>query len=130
MKQATKTTAFVLSLLTGICLIYIGAHFLLSPQESEWQFGIHVSTSDASFHYIKGIRDLCYGLILCVLLFTREYRGLGWVLLLAVIIPAVDFSIVYMHPDHIPARLIAHAVAVVLCLLLGPYYLLTTSKTK
>jgi hypothetical protein len=128
MKNPAKTTAFYLSLITGLLLVFIGCRFLISPAVSETDFGIHVTTGDYSFHYIKGIRDLFAGAIICVLLFAKEYRALGFVLLFGGMIPVVDFMVVYTHPDHETARLYPHLIAIILSIVLGSYYLYSTRK--
>lgn len=119
-----KTFSFYLSLLTGLGLIYIGTIFLLDPLQSEAGFGIHVGTNgNYSFHYIKGIRDLFSGLLIVVLLLAKEYRALGLLALLAVIVPFTDFMIVLSQPEHATARLFPHLIAVVICIYLAVYYL-------
>lgn len=128
MKDPAKTTAFYLSLITSLLLIFIGCHFLISPAVSETDFGIHVSTGDYSFHYIKGIRDLFTGIIISVLLFAKEYRALGFLFLFAGMVPTVDCMIVYSHPDHETAKLFPHLIAIVISIVLGTYYLRSTRK--
>lgn len=129
MKQPGKNIFFYLSIATALLLVFIGGRFLLQPLAAEIGFGIHVPVgSDYSFHYIKGIRDLSFGLILLVLLLSKEYRAAGLLMLIATIIPAVDFSIVMSHPGFETDRLYAHAIAVVLCLVLGGYYVRNTTK--
>lgn len=131
MKTITQKSVFTLSLLTGLTLVFIGARFLIAPMAAELAFGIHVpSGSDYSFQYIKGIRDLFSGVILLLLLFTRQYRALGLVLLSSMMVPATDFSVVMAHPDFETAKLYPHLIAILLGLCLGLYYLLNNAKNK
>lgn len=119
-----KTFSFYLALLTSLGLIYIGVHFLLAPLQSEAEFGIHVATNgNYSFHYIKGARDLFSGLLIGVLLLAKEYRALGFLALLAMIVPFTDFLIVLSQPGHATARLFPHLIAVVISIYLAVYYL-------
>lgn len=119
-----KTFSFCLALLTGLGLVYIGAHFLLSPLQSETEFGINVTANgNYSFHYIKGIRDLFSGLLICILLLAKEYRALGLLALLAVMVPFTDFLIVLSYPGHATARLFPHLIAVAISIYLAIYYL-------
>ncbi|NLR64315.1 DUF4267 domain-containing protein [Chitinophaga varians] len=125
-----KQLSYYLTLLTGLLLIFIGARFLLVPMTAETAFGIHTSTGgDYSFHYIKGVRDLFTGVAIVLLLLMREFRAAGFLLLAGSIIPMVDFSVVMSHPDYVTARLYPHAIAVVLSLILGFYYIRTTAKS-
>ncbi|HVI45734.1 MAG TPA: DUF4267 domain-containing protein [Chitinophaga sp.] len=131
MKQAAKTTAFSLTIITGLLLVFIGVRFLLAPLTAEDAFGIHVPVSgDYSFHYIKGIRDLFSGAIIVVLLLMKEYRALGWLLLLAMMVPVTDMSLVVSHPGYEVAKVYPHATAVVLAVVLGIYYIRTAGVKR
>ena len=124
MNTTVKNICNWLAALTGLGLIFIGARFFISPGVAEHDFGIDITTGDLSFHYIKGIRDIFSGMILLVLLYARQYRALGLILLCAVIIPATDFCIVYMHQGFNIAKLAAHFCAIVIAVGLGIYYIL------
>jgi hypothetical protein len=129
MKNSAKNIAFWGSILTGLLLLLIGARFFLVPEPATAAFGIHVSTNgDHSFQYIKGIRDIFTGSILLLLLFTKEWRALGFALLLGCIIPTVDFLIVLTRPAFDPNHLYAHLSALVICVPLGIYYLRVSRK--
>lgn len=131
MKKTVSVTAFGLTLITGILLIIIGVRFFLVPQEAELAFGIKTATgADYSFHYIKGIRDLSVGMVTLIMLFARTQRGLGILLLTMTLVPLTDFLIVLNTPGHLTARLYPHLTAVVLCPLLGIYYLITSVKSS
>ena len=65
MIMATKIS-YVIAFITGLGLIFLGARFLLSPEVAEAGYGIHFNEQgDYSFHYIKGIRDILSGLLMC-----------------------------------------------------------------
>jgi hypothetical protein len=129
MKKTISATAFGFTLITGLLLVFIGIRFFLSPNVAEEAFGIQTPTgSDFSFHYIKGIRDAAVGLAILIMLFTRTQRGLGILLLTVTIVPVTDFLIVLSTPGHLTERLYAHLTAVVLGLVLGSYYLKSTSN--
>ena len=124
MKKITHTIAFWICLLTGLGLIFIGARFFLVPVDAEHAFGIQVNTgNNFAFHYIKGIRDIFSGLVLTVLVLTRQYRALGMLSLIAVIIPATDMSIVASQTTFQTAALYPHLSAVIIAILLGIHYL-------
>jgi hypothetical protein len=123
MKNIAKNLSFWVTLLTGLGLIFIGGRFLISPEAGEAGFGIHVPTgNDYSFHYIKGIRDIFSGLIVVMLLLTRQYRALGMVLLCAAIIPMTDLMIVFSQPDYETSKLYPHDIAIVIAIVFGLYY--------
>lgn len=129
MQNLAKQGSFYLTLITGLLLIFIGCRFLILPQAAEIAFGIHTPTGgDYSFQYIKGIRDLFTGASITLLLLTREYRALGFLLLLGSIVPVVDFMIVYSHPDHETAKLYPHLSAIIIAILMSAYYIRSTNK--
>ena len=77
-----KRISFVIAFLTGLGMIFIGTRFLLSPETAEAGYGIHFTEQgDYSFHYIKGIRDIFSGLLLCVFALLNDRRALGVTLL-------------------------------------------------
>ena len=129
MQKITQKTAFTLTLITGLTLIFIGIRFFAMPLVAEAAFGIHVPTGgDYSFQYIKGIRDLFCGVLLLLLLFTKQYRAIGLILLSSCMIPATDFGVVVAHPDFETSKLLPHVIAVLLGLGLGLYYTNITKK--
>ena len=124
MKNSAKSIAFWGSIVTGLLLIFIGARFFLVPEAATTAFGINVSTNgNHSFQYIKGIRDIFTGGIILLLLFTKEFRALGFALLLGCIIPTVDFLIVITRSQFDVNHTYAHLSAILICVPLGMYYL-------
>ncbi|QNL48063.1 DUF4267 domain-containing protein [Olivibacter sp. SDN3] len=131
MKKILKKTAFTLTLLTGLLLVFIGGRFLFHPEAAETAFGISVPVhGNFSFHYIKGIRDLCAGAALMGLLLTGERRGVGVLLLAITPVPVVDLSLVLRAPNHIATALYPHLIAIVLGAALGIYYIFSTNKNQ
>lgn len=129
MQTPVKKLSIFLAGFTGIMLVFIGIRFLVSPQAGETGFGIDVAEGgNFSFHYIKGIRDLTFGLLMLVLLLCREYRALGMLSLVSAVIPATDFMIVWSAPAHHTGSLIPHLIAVVLCIVMGFLFLKTDKK--
>ncbi len=89
-----------IAFLTGLGMIFIGARFLLSPETAEAGYGIHFrEQGDYSFHYIKGIRDLFTGLLLCLLILTKQTKALAITLLSGTIIPLAD-AIIVLHKNY------------------------------
>lgn len=131
MKNIGKSFAFWLTLLTGLGLIFIGAHFLIAPLSAEAGFGIHVDTrGDYSFHYIKGIRDLFSGLAITMLLLVKEFRALGILMTCGIVIPATDFIIVVIQPNYEVSKLYPHISAILILIALGIYYPRSTLPQK
>jgi len=123
MKLSFRKTAFWLCTVTGIGLLYIGIYFYVNPLQAGLNYGIHISTgSDYSFHYSKGIRDFAFGAIILWYLFRKQFNALGWCLIFGSLIPMADVGIVLSHPDYSFHHLIAHLIAVIICLLCGIYY--------
>ena len=124
MKRLQQQTAFWLSLLSGIGLLYIGIRFFINPIGAEIDYGIRtVTNGDFSFQYIKGVRDFFFGLIIIFLLWKKQFLALGFILVLGTIIPATDFYVVLSHPDFKTGHLISHLIAIIICLSCGLYYL-------
>ncbi|AYB31505.1 DUF4267 domain-containing protein [Chryseolinea soli] len=131
MKHIAKQTIFWISILSGIGLLCIGLRFFLDPLGAETDFGINTLThGDFSFQYIKGARDFFFGLIILILLWQKEWRTLGLVLLPGAIIPAADFCIVLSQPGYTTSHLYPHLTAVIICLACGAYYLTHFKKAN
>lgn len=113
-------TAIAISFLTGLGMIFIGARFLLSPEIAEAGYGIHFNEQgDYSFHYIKGIRDLFSGMVICMLVLTGQSKALGFTMLLGVIIPIVDILIVLSKDYNGIAAAMPHLAAILVCSICG-----------
>ena len=131
MEHIAKQTAFWISLLSGIGLLFIGLRFFLDPLGAEADFGINTLTNgDFSFQYIKGVRDFFYGLVILILLWQKEWRALGFILLPGAIIPTADFCIVLSQPGFTASHLYPHLMAVMICLACGFYYITHSKKAN
>ena len=125
----TQKISIAIAFLTGAGMIFIGARFLLSPAAAEATYGIHFNEQgDYSFHYIKGIRDLFSGLIICMLILAKQIKALGIVLLAGTIIPIADMLIVLRKDYKGIVQAMPHISAVVVCAISG--IILLRNKTS
>lgn len=131
MNKIIQKTAFTLTLLTGFFLVFIGGRFLFLPEAAEAAFGINVPVNgDFTFHYIKGIRDLCAGTALTGMLLAGQRHSVGILLFAITPVPLVDLFLVLKTPNHVAAALYPHLIAIVLGVVLGIYYIFFTNKNK
>jgi Domain of unknown function (DUF4267) len=127
----TKNISIAIAFLTGLGLIFLGARFLLSPETAEAAYGIHFNEQgDYSFHYIKGIRDLFTGLIICILVLTKQTKALGITLLIGTIIPIVDMLIVLSKDYNSITQAIPHISAIIVCFFCGLFLLINREKQQ
>jgi quercetin dioxygenase-like cupin family protein len=127
----TKNISIAIAFLTGLGLIFLGARFLLSPETAEAGYGIHFNEQgDYSFHYIKGIRDLFTGLIICILVLTKQTKALGITLLIGTIIPIVDMLIVLSKEYNGITQAIPHISAIIVCFFCGLFLLINRKKQQ
>ncbi|MBB5634998.1 hypothetical protein HDF26_002275 [Pedobacter cryoconitis] len=112
--------SYAIAFLTGLGLIFLGARFFLSPEVAEAGYGIHFKEQgDYSFHYIKGIRDVFSGLLMCVFVLMNERRALGVTLLTGTIVPVNDMIIVLSKSYNGVLQTIPHIIAMVICSVFG-----------
>ena len=124
----TTKISYVVAFITGLGLIFLGGRFLLSPEVAEAGYGIHFNEQgDYSFHYIKGIRDIFSGLLLCVFVLMNEKRALGVTLLAGTIVPVTDMLIVLNKSYNGVQQAMPHITAIIICFVFG-IILLTTKK--
>ena len=125
----TQKIATALAFLTGLGMIFLGTRFLLSPEVAEAGYGLHFNQQgDDSFHYIKGIRDIFSGIVLCVLALLKERRALGVAILTGTIIPVVDLLIVLSKDYNGITQAIPHISAIVICSVSGAILLFSKSQ--
>src|SRR5690349_3755989 len=116
----TQRISIAIAFLTGLGMIFIGARFLLSPEAAEIGYGIHFNEQgNYSFHYIKGIRDMFSGLLLCAFVLLNERRALAITLLAGAIIPLTDMLIVLSKSYNSVQQAIPHIIASVICAVFG-----------
>lgn len=126
-----KKISISMALLVGLALIFLGARFFISPESAESDFGIHFNEQgDYSFHYIKGVRDIFTGLIICILVLSKEIKALGIVLLVGAIIPTVDMLIVLSKDYNDVAPAISHISAIIICSIVGLILIMDKSVKK
>ena len=127
----TKHISISIAFITGLGLIFLGSRFLIAPETAEAGYGIHFNEqSDYSFHYIKGIRDLFTGLIICILVLTKQTKALGITLFVGTIIPIVDMLIVLGKPYNGITQAIPHIAAIIVCFLFGIILLIDKASKK
>lgn len=116
----TKNIAIAIAFLTGLGLIFIGARFLIAPETAEAGYGIHFNEQgDYSFHYIKGIRDLMSGLLICIFVLSKQTKALAITLLVGTIVPIADMLIVLSKDYNGVTQAIPHISAIIICFLFG-----------
>lgn len=121
----TQKICIALAFLTGLGMLFIGVRFLLAPETAEAGYGIHFNAQgDYSFHYIKGIRDVFSGLLICLLVLTRQPRALGITLAAGTIIPVADMLIVLSQPYNGVAQAVPHICAIMVCAVAGTILLM------
>jgi len=127
----TQKISIAIAFLTGLGMIFIGARFLLAPEIAEAGYGIHFNEhGDYSFHYIKGIRDLFTGLLICLLILTKQIKALGITLLIGTIIPIVDMLLVLSKVYNGIAQAIPHISAIIVCAAIGTILLMPKTANK
>jgi len=126
----TKRISIAIAFLTGLGLIFLGARFLIAPETAEAGYGIHFNEQgDYSFHYIKGIRDLLSGLLMCIFVLSKQTKALAITLLAGTIVPIADMLIVLSKDYNGIAQAIPHISAIIVCSVFG-IILLITKPTK
>ena len=97
--MSLQRVGYGLAALIGLGIIFIGARFLLAPEVAAAGFGLPASAAGDAGAYLttKGVRDIVSGLFVLVLLATGQTRALGFVLLVASLIPLGDMAVVLAH---------------------------------
>jgi hypothetical protein len=122
---------YAIAFVTGLGLIFLGTRFLLSPEIAEAGYGIHFKEQgDYSFHYIKGIRDILSGLLLCVFVLMNERRALGVTLLAGTMVPVTDMLIVLGKSYNSILQAMPHIIAILICAVFGIILLITKPQQK
>jgi hypothetical protein len=124
----THRISIAIAFLTGLGMIFIGTRFMLAPETAQAGYGIHFNAQgDYSFHYIKGIRDVFSGLVICLLILTKQTKALGITLAAGTVIPVADMLIVLGKDYNGITQAIPHITAIIVCAAVGT--ILLTSKT-
>ena len=123
--------SYAIAFLTGLGMIFIGARFFLSPEVATAGYGIHFNAQgDYSFHYIKGIRDIFSGLLMCVFPLMNERRALGVMLLAGTMIPITDMLIVLSKSYNGVLQAMPHITAIIICSVFGIILLAAKPQKK
>ena len=115
-----KRTGLVLAVLGSLFIGYIGVRYLAGPASMAPSFvGADHPRADAADYLgnAKGIRDLFSGVVLLVLLATRQFRALGWVLLTVAMVPIGDMIIVLSNHGAPATAFGVHGVTALLVLI-------------
>ncbi|GAB2702076.1 DUF4267 domain-containing protein [Mucilaginibacter koreensis] len=127
----THKISMALAFLTGLGMLFIGTRFLLAPETAEAGYGIHFNEhADYSFHYIKGIRDVFSGLLICLLVLTKQPKALGITLAAGTLIPIADMLIVLSKNYNGIVQAIPHMAAIMVCATVGAILLINKSSTR
>jgi hypothetical protein len=127
----TRKISIAIAFLTGLGMIFIGTRFLLAPQIAEAGYGIHFNAhGDYSFHYIKGIRDVFSGLVICLLILTKQIKALGITLAVGTIIPIADMLIVLSKDYNGILQATPHIAAIVVCAAAGTVLIMSKTQNK
>lgn len=127
----THRISITIAFLTGLGMIFIGTRFLLAPQIAEAGYGIHFNAhGDYSFDYIKGIRDVFTGLLICILILTKQIKALGITLAVGTIIPTVDMLIVLSKGYNGIAQAMPHISAMIVCAVIGTILLMSKTSNQ
>ncbi len=127
----TIKISYVVAFITGLGMIFLGVRFFLSPGVATAGFGIHFNADgDYSFQYIKGIRDIFSGLVICVFVLMNERRALGVTLLAGIMIPLTDMLIVLNKSYNGVLQAMPHITAIIICSVFGIILLATKPPKK
>lgn len=126
--MSTKIS-YTIALLLGLGMIFLGARFFLSPEVATAGYGLHFKAKgDYSFQYIKGIRDIFSGLLICAFVLMNERRALGVTLLAGTIIPVADMLIVLSKSYNGIIQAMPHIIAIIICAVSGIILFATKPK--
>lgn len=127
----TQKISIAIAFLTGLGMVFIGTRFLSAPEVAEIGYGIRFNNQgDYSFHYIKGIRDVFSGLLICIFILTKQTKALGITLAVGTIIPTVDMLIVLSKDYNGIAQAIPHISAIIVCAVAGTILLINKTPNK
>ena len=127
----TTRISYIIAFLLGLGMIFLGVRFFISPEVATAGYGIRFNTQgDYSFHYIKGIRDIFSGLVICIFVLLKERRALGVTLLAGTMIPVADMLIVLGKSYNGVLQALPHITAIIICAVFGIVLLATKPHSK
>lgn len=127
--MSLKTVNTVLAALGALFIIYVGLSYLLTPETTAPGFGLPTwpAGDGGGFLDLKGIRDIVSGLVIGILLVTRQRRALGWVLMMESLTAYGDMTTVLAHHGSTLVAFSVHCLTATLVLLTS---LLTLRETR
>lgn len=127
----TTKISYAIAFLLGFGMVFLGSHFFWSPEAATAGYGIRFNAQgDYSFHYIKGIRDIFSGLVICAFVLLNERRALGLTLLTGTIIPLADMLIVLGKSYNSMFQALPHITAIAICTVFGIILLAAKPQSK
>jgi hypothetical protein len=127
----TTKISYTIAFLLGLGMIFLGVRFFLSPEAATAGFGIHFDAhGDYSFQYMKGIRDIFSGLLICVFVLMNQRQALGVTLLAGTMIPVNDMLIVLSKSYNGVLQAMPHILAIIICSVFGIILLATKPQKK
>ena len=112
----------ILAALIALGIIVIGCFYLLSPERISGSFGLKPPASDAetrAWLRLKGIRDIAAGFVVLVMMLTAGRQMVGIALLVEVIIPLGDMSIILASGGSKSRAFSIHGVTCAAMLVVG-----------
>ncbi|QDW25261.1 DUF4267 domain-containing protein [Pedobacter sp. KBS0701] len=127
----TTKISYAIAFLLGFGMVFLGSRFFWSPEAATAGYGIRFNAQgDYSFHYIKGIRDIFSGLVICAFVLLNERRALGLTLLTGTIIPLADMLIVLGKSYNSMFQALPHITAIAICTVFGIILLAAKPQSK
>lgn len=109
MNELRKNSAlFWFTLIIPLAIIGVGINFLLNPVGASAAYGVPIHDPAAfPFMWIKGIRDICSGLIVLPFLFSGNRRVTAILFVISIFIPFCD-GLVIIANSGLAAPLLIH----------------------
>lgn len=127
----TTKISYTMACLLGAGMIFLGARFFFAPEAATAGFGIQYNAGgDYSFHYIKGIRDIFSGILLCAFVLLNQRQAVSITLLAGTIIPVNDMLVVLSKPYNGVMQAMPHIIAILICAVFGLLLLITKPNQK
>ncbi|MEO6818393.1 MAG: DUF4267 domain-containing protein [Ginsengibacter sp.] len=118
-----------LCLFPGIFLIISGLMILIFPNSASILFDIkNIDTLKEPMALAMGIRQFSIGLMITLLVLSKQVKALGIIMLIGAVVPATDFFVFRPLIGWVSA--LRHAAPVPFIFGLGLYLIYLTSKTK
>ena len=94
---------FWCTLVIPVAIIGIGINFILNPVGASTAYGIPIHDPAAfPFMWVKGIRDICSGLVVLSFLWRGDRRNTAIVFAIAIFIPFGDGLVILGHLGFAP----------------------------